>query len=1692
MPRYSVSCTVHEAVLPQQPGGLPVDPLVVMRCFGSERETTVKSSKTTVACWDESFHWNNVELAAAAWNVGVLEFELQAANAFWRNSTLGMCTLQLRLVCATRDGCYVGRLPLTAPNSVRVIGQLSVTVNVCDSLRLGDGPAASPVPEAQLAEPTASVRAALQVPPLMSPSVYKSGMVESTGETYKYYHLYINVYTLEHVEVGLLGSAPSVTVEYGGCRLQSGKPVRSRCTASNDDGSGGGLSGLISGFLSGGGGERSNFTFNQCFLLPIRTTMGKAILEDNIVVRVWMGVELSAGTQLADRPVLSPRLLAEGVFSLAKLRERRQAPRWFNFYENAADPRRQGNQADGFTNVARMAAVGTKPAKSTIPAMSANRNWNKSNSIGSNSTVDTFTDGVPGVAPDHSDAWYRSPDREGHYIGRILMSASVKRLAKPSDVLVAHVQSSHPLEFPVANPTRLFGDAYYIESRATFGFDGDFEVMLEVCCGPYGTRSAWLPAQRRACAAGAYAEELGLLVTGSNLEPDRKQTTSSAGWRVTLNSINGRLAPIDLLASYAPEEQWLVFVRVHARGLVAGRHRSCVIGSSSFPFENIAEHSTKSPSIPFWAPLSCPGSTSTLPTGDASSIFDPIALIDSVASMDPAQLLDQAAALDPTGLIGTAVNEARALQSPNIENDPPDIQNDGATSMGLGLNKTGRPSQHNPDKRLVTTKRSSKEGISLDGDKKLTNPTTGAISNSKTKASQATLKGKSDSRSSTDAAKSAASVGGPTPGDMCDPGATVNVLLTLHRHSLYSNVSGRSGPGRDIRTESRPRMVSMLKQDYELRCYVHCARLATVPHSGVAVMLACDSRVARTQVQRNFTRFPVFAECCTIPVTAPTLTSSRLAPPPPITVSLLFFDRRCRLLRMESAVTVFNRLVKSAAGHAAATPTAPTPAWLQLSGGSAVLFFSELVVAGEAPKAPKYQMSPLTTRCTLSLGVIGLRQLSLPADFHLDGLCLKLAAPSYGANVHYEQSHEREQPVGQSRWERGGMLNVDLFTVQEASFHIPLDPLLDPHVEFFCYAMSRGQRGPLLGYQSFRCHAASPPPGAESGSYMLDLRQVLNPRRMVRILSELALRSCNGVISMQDCDPQHGGARLLCGVPPVLCDFEASREYVRLLRSMDLEHIGAHAPPRFVVACDGREATEGSTAAPLGATKALLDNILQDIPFSVAAISLMAPPRTSTLSTTAHASQKPSSVLMKYFLTLHHVREDVVHRSYPEALAPVATSASKMLRVFRGKLRNSMHKLRFCVVSANNLLPDSDGLGSLFLVVEIGGTESREALVCEHGSIFRSVNRTWEQEVFLPEDSLIRLRVVSAFERLDGGLEDEVLASAEIDLENRWYSRAWQRMLRKDAVPVERVLLRDPNLNVHGSLDVVVQLGPVELLSTLKPLRFAKSTPSVTEVRVVVWSTSGVRLPATPADSRAKDQLDLYVVSALDCQGYRGDCPLEQKTDTHYNCDSGAAQFNWRLVYPQIHSPVGACQLQLSVFDFWKVGPPVFVGEVTLELRQYIAVVSDSSTRVELSAELPLVHSASPRPVGVLRVTVQVMTQSESSCSPAGLGREHPNCKPFLPTPSAGRQWQDWFAHTSLGLNFGFLSVYVSLYITVLSTRAGQRSRLCVATAVALLHQLRLPCRTDVARLEGVELPELVFAILSLAVAGAVVEGHEI
>ncbi|CDJ42504.1 C2 domain-containing protein, putative [Eimeria tenella] len=278
--QFSVGFTIHEALNLVRERGRPIDPLVVVRCCGREYRSEIKFAKVNVVSWDESHTWTDIELTSDEWAKSFIEFEVQAANAFWRNTTIGLVALQLSLVQKRKTHKIKKSLPLQSPDGADLHGSLRVTVFAC-------GPGESPPSPGEELEDSDDEDQGL-IDDLRN-VVIDNNQDLIRGEGCRPYNVYITIHRLEDVPPASKGLRdPFVVCEFAGCRVRT---AQARAT--------------------------SSYTFNECFRIPVLTP----VPEDTILVKVWDWNFMTAD-----------ELLAVGRISFSELRSRHILPRWFNFY----------------------------------------------------------------------------------------------------------------------------------------------------------------------------------------------------------------------------------------------------------------------------------------------------------------------------------------------------------------------------------------------------------------------------------------------------------------------------------------------------------------------------------------------------------------------------------------------------------------------------------------------------------------------------------------------------------------------------------------------------------------------------------------------------------------------------------------------------------------------------------------------------------------------------------------------------------------------------------------------------------------------------------------------------------------------------------------------------------------------------------------------------------------------------------------------------------------------------------------------------------------------------------------------------------------------------------------------------------------------------------------------------------------
>jgi hypothetical protein len=287
-----------------------------------------------------------------------------------------------------------------------------------------------------------------------------------------------------------------------------------------------------------------------------------------------------------------------------------------------------------------------------------------------------------------------------------------------------------------------------------------------------------------------------------------------------------------------------------------------------------------------------------------------------------------------------------------------------------------------------------------------------------------------------------------------------------------------------------------------------------------------------------------------------------------------------------------------------------------------------------------------------------------------------------------------------------------------------------------------------------------------------------------------------------------------------------------------------------------------------------------------------------------------------------------------------------------------------------------------------------------------------ERDIQLPQQGRLQLDMNHLADGIFSG-KSQRIGSTVIDLEDRWHSAGLSQARQRNRTPVEHRPL--VGSNAGGSLEMRIELLDSAKASDEHPVLIPKPVPTKLEVRFVIRSTTGVKI----VDG---EHTDVKVVVELECNEYLADqrlYPKVQATDTHYNCTTGDAVFDWRVVFPQIAMPTTGCTVYLRLYDSNSIVGDTFIGEVAIDIRKYLSKVArDLDMIVIENGELafkdgcsiggPLTDAAFD--VGKVQFEMHVLTDSEAVQRLAGVGREEPNAYPVLATPVEGRMWGDVLA----------------------------------------------------------------------------------
>eukprot|EP00411_Alexandrium_monilatum_P028300 CAMPEP_0175388128 /NCGR_PEP_ID=MMETSP0095-20121207/30221_1 /TAXON_ID=311494 /ORGANISM="Alexandrium monilatum, Strain CCMP3105" /LENGTH=524 /DNA_ID=CAMNT_0016686613 /DNA_START=122 /DNA_END=1692 /DNA_ORIENTATION=+ len=274
-----------------------------------------------------------------------------------------------------------------------------------------------------------------------------------------------------------------------------------------------------------------------------------------------------------------------------------------------------------------------------------------------------------------------------------------------------------------------------------------------------------------------------------------------------------------------------------------------------------------------------------------------------------------------------------------------------------------------------------------------------------------------------------------------------------------------------------------------------------------------------------------------------------------------------------------------------------------------------------------------------------------------------------------------------------------------------------------------------------------------------------------------------------------------------------------------------------------------------------------------------------------------------------------------------------------------------------------------------------------------------ERDIQLPVDSRLEVRVMDYDD-----MQNTMIGSTVIDLEDRWHSTVWRKANEIQRTPLENRPLYTseyPGKN-RGSIEMWIEMVDSTRASEVQAADIRKPAEIEVEVRFVIWSTSGVKL--------LKDgSTNVKISTQLDCKTYGGDHSSLQETDIHYDSRDGKAIFNWRVVYPKIQMPCVACSVQFTLYHAETFGDEP-IGMLDFNVQEYLAgVAKDLTARTAGPGDITFQSiDTDDEDVGSVSISLYVMTQTEANMKRQGLGQSEPNDDPQLITPTEGREWGDY------------------------------------------------------------------------------------
>lgn len=336
----------------------------------------------------------------------------------------------------------------------------------------------------------------------------------------------------------------------------------------------------------------------------------------------------------------------------------------------------------------------------------------------------------------------------------------------------------------------------------------------------------------------------------------------------------------------------------------------------------------------------------------------------------------------------------------------------------------------------------------------------------------------------------------------------------------------------------------------------------------------------------------------------------------------------------------------------------------------------------------------------------------------------------------------------------------------------------------------------------------------------------------------------------------------------------------------------------------------------------------------------------------------------------------------------------EFLRIQQMMLKKSQVIIRVYIVSCLNLQSkDIKSESDPYIIIKLGEKGIKDDKNFKANDPNPKFFTHFDLPATLPGPSKLKVQVWDK----DDYFKDDRIGQTVIDIEDRIFSLKFQTLSEK---PIEKRQLFNKCSKVpQGSILLWLEIHPST--SIPPPIDISEKPPIQFDLRLIIWQTADIQ------SSDIEDTSDLYIKATLNSTKIK-------ETDTHYRCQNGSGQFNWRILF-NLLLPSSSCIINLQAWDRDVFTFNDYIGDCSFSFAQLAKDAFESSVRLKMrggkDSGLKNLTKQDPEKfwldlkkaekiVGKVQISFELIPLNLAQACPVGEGRSEPNVDPFLPDPT--------------------------------------------------------------------------------------------